>query len=173
VDEPEITQLLSGLSREHGRLFFRMAYGVLRNQEEAEDACQFAFMKLCEQWPTLRNSASAKAWVCRVVVNESFRVLRRRHVEQRALQDRDHPHQDAPPPSQLVEQRDLVSNVLAKLEEPTRTVVVMRQMQGMSGNEVKDLLGCSASEVSRRLHQGLEQLRGYLKETHSTPGGNS
>lgn len=181
VTESELTPVLAWLSREHSHLFFGLAMGVLRNREEAEDVCQHAFMKLCEQWSTLRDRKAAKAWLCRVVVNESFRVLRRRQTERRILEQREGPNEGvgegmgegASNPGCLVERRDLVAHALGRLEEPTRTVVVLRQMQGLSGNEVKDLLGCSASEVSRRLHRGLEELRDYLHESNVTPGGKS
>jgi DNA-directed RNA polymerase specialized sigma24 family protein len=55
-----------------------------------------------------------------------------------------------------------VEAALRELPDLTRAVVVLRIMQGMSGNEVKGLLGCSAAEVSRRLYSGMEQLRTLL-----------
>src|SRR5205809_50456 len=53
---------------------------------------------------------------------------------------------------------------LAALPESLRAVVTLRIMEGLSGNEVKDLLGYSASQVSRMLHEGLEQLRNVLTD---------
>ena len=63
-----------------------------------------------------------------------------------------------------MDMREAVVQAMDRLPETARTVVALRLMQGMSGNEVKDLLGCSASEVSRQLHAGMEQLRGLLAE---------
>ena len=66
--------------------------------------------------------------------------------------------------AELTERRDLVLSALAQLPEPIRGVVTLRMMQEMSGNEVSELLGCSALDVSRRLHEGLDQLRRFLAD---------
>ena len=44
-------------------------------------------------------------------------------------------------------------------------------MEGLAGNDVKELLGCSAAEVSRQLHRGLEQLRGLMVERETDAVG--
>ena len=58
--------------------------------------------------------------------------------------------------------RSTLEEALLTLPEPTRLVVVLRTMDGLSGNEVSELLDYSPSEVSRRFHEGLERLRGLL-----------
>jgi len=55
---------------------------------------------------------------------------------------------------------------LATLPEALREVLVLRMMQGISGNEVAELLGISAAEVSRRLHAGMQRLREFLGESN-------
>ena len=60
-----------------------------------------------------------------------------------------------------------------RLPETARMVVALRVMHGLSGNEVKDLLGCSAGEVSRQLHRGMEQLRGLLAEFQTGPASQA
>ena len=156
--------LLAGQVRERGRLLFRLAYGVLRNGPAAEDVCQQAFMKAWQQRGRIRDPAGLPAWLARVVINESLRLAERQKTERRAGLDRARstPHADAP--GNEPDLPNLIGQALSKLPEATRLVVVLRVMQGMSGNEVKTLLGCSASEVSRRLHVGMEQLRGLLAD---------
>ena len=98
-------------------------------------------------------------------MNESFCVLRRNQTEQRVLEDRVRwASKDNQEAAELTERRDLVLSALAQLPEPIRGVVTLRMMQEMSGNEVSELLGCSASDVSRRLHEGLDQLRRFLAD---------
>ena len=104
-------------------------------------------------------------------MNESFYVLRRRRTEQQVLEDRAHwasdNHQGA---AETADRRDLVLSALARLPEPIREVVTLRTMQGMSGNEVSELLGSSGSDVSRRLHEGLDRLRRLLTDGQGMRG---
>lgn len=151
--------------RRHGRLFFRLAYGVLRDAAAAEDVCQQAILKAWERRHEVRDAAACRGWVARIVLNESLQVRRRLAIERRVLAR----HASSPPPAAQgaaagFEVRESVLAAMEKLPDTTRLVVAMRVMQGMSGNEVKDVLGCSAAEVSRQLHRGMELLRQSLAE---------
>jgi RNA polymerase sigma factor (sigma-70 family) len=173
--------------------FLRLAWGILRDAHAAEDACQQAFVQACaasQTWsdpatpsPGCRAEAACEArpappdparlrpWLAQVVVNESLQVLRRRKLERRlrgpspaldqsgVVADESRAAPDADPFL-----RETVLAALEQLPEPNRLVVLLRIMEGWSGNEVKDLLGCSAAEVSRRLYRGMEQLRGLLAD---------
>jgi len=163
--------LVADQARQHERLLYRLAFGVLRDAAGAEDACQQALLKALEKQEQVRDGEPLKPWLCRVVLNEAFVVLRRRKTEARAMNDRRNTtalHQDA---CDAVEQRESIMHAMEQLPEPTRTIVVLRVIQGWSGNDVKDQLGCSASEVSRRLHQGLEHLRGLIRDGELVLGG--
>jgi RNA polymerase sigma-70 factor (ECF subfamily) len=146
--------------RQHARLWFRLAYNVLRDAHAAEDACQAALTRGWSERERLRDPKLLKAWMARTVINESLQVLRRRKTERRAFEN---VKQIAPTssdgPLDPLATRDSAVAALESLPETTRAVVALRIMQGLSGNDVKDLLGCSASQVSRMLHDGLEQLR--------------
>ncbi len=151
--------------RQQGRFYHRLAYGVLRSAEGAADVCQQAFLRAWEHRDHIRDPRAIKNWLVRVVMNESFCVLRRNQTEQRVLEDRVRwASKDNQEAAELTERRDLVLSALAQLPEPIRGVVTLRMMQEMSGNEVSELLGCSASDVSRRLHEGLDQLRRFLAD---------
>jgi RNA polymerase sigma factor (sigma-70 family) len=157
----------------HGERLFRLAYGLVRDTGAAEDACQQAFLKAWERRAELRDGAALKAWLTRVVVNEGFQVLRRRKTEKRALEERmtpDRHYQAAQRPIDDTALRESVLLALEQVPEPTRLVVTLRLMQGYSGNETKRVLGCSASEVSRRLHEGMEQLRPLLADWSAAVG---
>ena len=151
--------------RQNGRLFFRLAYNVLRDSPAAEDVCQQAFLRACEQRQLiLHNAGALKAWLVRTVINGSLQAIRRGKVERRAMQDQARSRPAADPAGDPLELRECVLAALGRLPEQTRLVVAMRVMEGLAGNEVKELLGCSAAEVSRRLHRGLEQLRRMMAE---------
>ncbi len=155
----------------HGRLLFRMAYGILRNTEASEDVCQQTFLKAWSQRGQIREKTMLKSWLTRVVLNESFQVLRKKKLEKRILNENMKLQPLGNKEEKNFDMREAVLEALEKLPEPTRTVVTLRVMNGVSGNEVRELLNCSASEVSRRLHDGMEQLRRLLSEWKTKDGG--
>jgi RNA polymerase sigma-70 factor (ECF subfamily) len=160
--------------RSQGHFYHRLAYGVLRSQENAADVCQQAYLRAWEQRERIRDWGALRQWLARVVLNESFCVLRRARTEQRVLKDRAAPAETPAGPAELAERRDLAVAALARLPEPLREVVALRLMQGLSGNEVSELLGTSPWDVSRRLHAGLERLREFLHDGRrgAPAGGN-
>jgi RNA polymerase sigma-70 factor, ECF subfamily len=157
-------QLLAEQIRLHTRLFFRLAWGVLRDSHTAEDVCQQALLKAWQQRDHIRDAVSAKAWLTRVVINESLQLVRRRKLERRVHTEGVHMAESADHCSASPLLRSMLEEALLALPEPTRLVVVLRTMDGLSGNEVSELLDCSPSEVSRRFHDGLERLRGLLAD---------
>ena len=163
--ETDWRSLLSRQCSTQGEFYWRIAYGIVGDSEAARDVCQQAFLKAWKQRQTIRQPHRIHSWLCRTVLNESFALLRRKGVERRYLQQWPNAAEQMPSPEDLMAQREWVITAMAQLEEPTRSVVAMRLLQGESGNEVARTLGCSASEVSRRLHQGLEQLRSWMNQT--------
>lgn len=152
---------LSEHLRTHEQRYHALARRILRNPDAAEDATQAALAKAWQKRDTLRDADGLAGWLSRIVVNESLQRIRRAKTERLALARRPaKPNQRTP--AQTIEHREAVMHALAQIDEPTRTIVVLRIMQGLSGNEVKTLIGCSASEVSRHLHKGLEQLRAVM-----------
>lgn len=155
--------LLAAAAREHGPLFFRLAYGVVRDAAAAEDACQQAMLKAWAQRDRIDNPDLLRSWLARTVVNESLQIARRREIERRVLGRHAMSTESASEPESPLANREAVIEAMNELDEDVRAVVALRVIEGLSGNQVKDLLGCSAAGVSRRLHLGLEQLRAALR----------
>lgn len=163
----EVGALLASLARSHGRLYYKLAYGILRERTAAEDACQQAYVKALERSKELRSAQAMKSWLGTVVVREALVVRRRRQIEARALPLRARADESAPHASDQA-MRQGVLDALEKLADETRVVVVLRILNDCSGAEVKDLLGCSESHVSRELHSGMKLLRELLQEWQAT-----
>jgi RNA polymerase sigma-70 factor (ECF subfamily) len=163
--------LLAGQMAARGHFLFRVAYNILRDDSEAEDVCQQAFMKAWEYQDRFRAYEALGSWLTQTVVNESLALHRRKKTESRALEhhSQDHATWDEPAADNQ-EQREMVLLEVARLAEPVRLIVVLRLLEGMSGNQVAELLECTAVEVSRRLHQGMEILRGKLTQRHANTG---
>jgi RNA polymerase sigma-70 factor (ECF subfamily) len=155
---------LSEQVRLRGPLLFKLAYKVLRRSDQAEDVCQQAVLKALQMQSDIRDPRALTAWLARVVVNESLTLRRRMQAERRSrLAKADRLDSAATGPrAEDGELREAVYAALADLPQPTQAIVVLRLMHGMSGNEVARLLGTHTSDVSRRLHAGLDQLRGSL-----------
>jgi len=154
--------------QQRGRLLFRVAYGLLRDAAAAEDACQQAFLRAWEEHERIRSHEALGPWLVRTVTTDCLQRLRRRRIEQKVMRSyaerRADDDDDVKSPGHDGEVRDAILDALAKLPELTQVVVVFRVMQGLSGDQVKDIVGCSAAEVSRQLHRGLDQLRHHLPE---------
>jgi RNA polymerase sigma factor (sigma-70 family) len=152
-----------GQFRQSSRLLYRLAMGILRDAPAAEDACQQALAKAWERRAELRDAAVLRSWLARVVLTESLQMRRRGKIERRVLVEQAWRPQKQPASAD----HDLRESILAAMEqlpEQVRLVVALRVMQDVPGNDVKDLLGCSASEVSKQLHRGLEMLKGLLAD---------
>lgn len=159
-------ELLEEQVRLNAPLFFRIAWRMLRDSSAAEDICQQALLKAWTERHSIGQPDRLRAWLTRTVVNGSLELLRRRRVEQKALANLPSRHDDPSPPD-LIANAEALTAALTELPESLRLVVVLRISQGLSGNEVSDLLGISAAAVSRALHQGLDQLRSVLTDSFS------
>ena len=151
----------------NSRLFYRVAYRILRDPGAAEDVCQQAFLKAWSVQESIKDAVALQAWLMRVVVNESLQVLRQRKIRLRDAQSEQAKGDVRFSSLEHEEFREQFHQVLEELPAPTQTVVMLRLVEGLSGNEVKNLLGCSPSEVSRRLHQGLDHLRERLGSSYA------
>lgn len=164
ADDSDWDDLLAEQLRSHKRLFYRIAFGIVHDHGHAEDLCQQAIVKACEFRAQLQDGPALRAWLARTISNLSLAHRRRRSTEKRVLTNH---VQD------LTEMGDTVAGLariegvegaLKKLPEEVRTVVILRLMQGVSGNEAKEFLDTSAADVSRKLKLGMGLLRDILSD---------
>jgi RNA polymerase sigma-70 factor (ECF subfamily) len=158
----------------NGRLFFSLAFGLVRNVEVAEDICQQAMLKALEGQDRPVEQSQLRAWLARVVVNEGLQHCRRAKVENRWMRDSIARGLDGgEPPHDQVDRRDSILSAMGRLPEVQRTIVAMRIMQGTPGKEVAAILGISEVVVSRQLYLGMERLREMLADWKGTTGKQS
>jgi RNA polymerase sigma-70 factor (ECF subfamily) len=167
-------RLLVEQIRQNGRLFFSLAHGLLRNSTTAEDVCQQALLQTWEQRDQLRDPAALRAWIARVVVNESLRICRRGKLELKSVAGGDLRGASAPgAPHHAVDIRDSVTAALDRLPDHLREVVVLRLMEGVKGQDVARMLGITTVAVSRQLHQAIASLREHLAVWQGAVGERS
>ncbi|WP_049562792.1 RNA polymerase sigma factor [Nonomuraea sp. SBT364] len=146
-DAESIAALVSG-SHPHVRRFAR---SLCATPEDAEDAAQEALIILYRKIGTLRASGALASWLFRIVRNECLR--RTRQLTWRA--------EPAPEPAARSAEEEVldrletgrVAAAIAALPADQRRVLIMRDIQGISGRMVADALGLSVPAMKSRLHR--------------------
>ena len=141
-----------------------LARYLLKDASEAEDACQEAFVKLWHHKDSV-DPARIKPWLMKVTRNGCLDRLRRRRPseelqEQLASEIEAGPLQD----TQRLELGRRLKRSIAGLAEPYRSLVVLRDIQQHSYEEVAGVLELSLGQVKVYLHRARKQLREELAE---------
>ncbi len=152
---------------------YKLARRMLADPDEAADATQEVFIRVMRSVVGFRGEAAFGTWLHRVTVNVCLTTLRKRTRNRQAglvagrtpfalPDDQAAIAGDEASPGDRAETADLVrrsEDALAKLNEEARTVVVLRDIEGLSTKEVADLLGVTENVVKVRLHRAHAKLR--------------
>jgi len=141
-----------------------LARYLLKDPAEAEDACQEAFVKLWHNQERI-DPDKIRPWLMRVTRNLCLDRLRRRHPTEE-WQEWQQPD-DAHGPMQDLQQHELgewLKHSINGLTEPYRSLVVLRDVQQHSYEEVANVLELSLTQVKVYLHRARKQLREQLAE---------
>lgn len=138
---------------------------TLRNAAEADDAAQEVFIKAYRGLGSFRGSAGFSTWLHRIAVNHC-RDLLRKTAKQRLtesldeIREREGEAADALASTEdpMRDRRRLVQEALDRLPEQYRTILVMREAEGLSYEELAKFLGCSLDAVKARLKRARAQL---------------
>ena len=164
--------------RRHNRRLYRLARSVVRDDSEAEDVVQAAYVRAFTSLAAFRGDAGLGTWLSRIVLNEALGRLRRKRptVELTAL-DRPEPSQgqviafplvhQQPDPERTMAQRQiqaLLERAIDGLPDVFRTVLVARLIEDMSVEETADLLDVRPETVKTRLHRARKLLKEALEE---------
>jgi len=156
---------------------FNLVSHIVANQADAPDVLQDVFVKVFKGIGNFHGESSLKTWIYRIAVHEASNHRRgwiRRHVrEPFSVDDPDSPPGAAASeavsgdrtPYQVLEQaerQEVVKRALASLAQPYRTVVVLREIEGLSYEEIARVLGVAEGTVKSRLLRGRELLRRKL-----------
>jgi len=160
------------LMRRHNRALFRTARAILRDDSEAEDVLQEAYLQAYRGIGAFRGDAKLSTWLARIVANEALGRVRKRarraeivplqpgasetEIEQVADQNMDEtPERSA----QRVEMRRLLEAQIDSLPEDYRVVFVMRAIEEMSVEETAEALEIPQATVRTRLFRARSLLR--------------
>jgi RNA polymerase sigma-70 factor (ECF subfamily) len=159
----------------HNRRLYRIARGILRNDTEAEDVVQEAYVSAFTRLDGFRGDSSLATWLARITMNEALGRLRRERLavdldtfeaqrtEAQIIQFPQTVTSDDP--ERTMAQREilqLVERATDNLPEIFRIVFITRVIEGMSVEETADLLGLRPETVKTRLHRARRLVREQL-----------
>lgn len=180
ADEYVVERVLAGetalyeiLIRRYNQRLYRVVRAILWDDSETEDVMQDAYVRAYQHLGQFEGRSAFSTWLTRIAVNESLARLRRRSrlqpLEEQA-QDGEivvefaseslDPEQNA----SKAELRRMLEGALLALPEQFRTVLVMRDVEGLSTRETADALSITEENVKMRLHRGRALMRKGLYE---------
>ena len=184
-DDALIDQVLGGntalfelLMRRYNERVYRAARAIVRDDREAEDVMQQAYVNAFTHLRQFNGSARFSTWLTRIAINEALARVRRQgryelfddevsNVEPFVLHT---PADDPERQAFTQELRGLLEWAIDALPNGMREVFMLREVEGLSTSEVADCLGVSEDVVKTRLSRGRAMLRRLLIERTGATG---
>jgi RNA polymerase sigma-70 factor (ECF subfamily) len=161
---------------EHQRLVFQLALNLLGDTQEALDLSQEVFLRVFRTLPTFRGQSALRTWIYRITVNQAknrLRWWRRRHrAQQVSLDDHVRDHGDLPTsavgsaPDRVLRQKEISDRLRDALEQlpfDQKTAIVLREIDGLSYEDIAFSLGVAVGTIKSRLARARESLRAQLR----------
>lgn len=160
------------LVRKYEERVRRYCFMTLGNASYADDAAQEVFVKAYQSLAKFRGDASFSTWVYRIAVNHCT-DMQRKAARQRTqswdeLLEKEGEKMEelfsaSPQTKTKIEHADLLAQLLSHLDEKSREVLILREMNGMSYDEIAETLGISLDAVKSRLKRTRQELEIKLK----------
>jgi RNA polymerase sigma-70 factor, ECF subfamily len=169
------TQLYHDLIRPHERSVYMMALSFMKNEADAEDIAQEAFLKAFRNLSKFRAESKFSTWVISIALNEARSRLRRKAIVR--MESLDEPPDEATSvspallrdwreiPSEALERQELrlmLQDAVTGLPEIYRQVFLLRDIEELSVNETAEALNISVPSVKVRLHRARMMLQKQL-----------
>ena len=172
-DEDACADLVS----EHQRMVYQLSLNLLGDHNEALDLSQEVFLRVFRTIHTFRGHAALRTWIYRIVINQARnrqRWWRRRHrAQQVSLDEHIRDHGDLPAsgnggaPDRVLGQKQLGERIRVALDGlpfDQKSAVVLREIDGLSYEEIGFSLGIAVGTVKSRLARAREALRAQLRD---------
>lgn len=138
-------------------MMYRVAWSILRNNADCEDALQEAALKAWEKRGHLRNEAYFRTWITRILINACYDTQRKRR---RVI-----PLDEVAERAAAASSDPALTLALEALPEKLRLPLTLHYLEGFSVEEIARILRIPAGTVKSRLHQARSQLRIQWLET--------
>jgi RNA polymerase sigma-70 factor (ECF subfamily) len=158
------------LVRKYQNRILTLATRMLDNRSEAEDVAQDIFIKVFQSLHDFRGASRFSTWLYRITVNHCLNYIRRRTRQQQTLVGAESSEwmQESPAgnPHKRLEQKErwvLVQAKLQVLSPEHRTIILLRDFEGLSYEEIADVLQLETGTVKSRLHRARMELKALLE----------
>ena len=165
------------LVRRYQERIYATIYHMTSNHEDANDLAQDAFIKAFHALKSFKGGSSFYTWVYRIAVNRTINFLKqRKNRSQMSLDDIDFNAEHDPDLVALVSEKtprreinlselqEKLNEAMQKLSEPHRLVVTLHDVQGLSHDEIAEIMECNIGTVRSRLFYARQQLQAYLSD---------
>ena len=154
---------------------FRLAYYFVRDREEAWDLSQEVFIKVHRSLGRFRGEANFKTWLLRITANQCKDYLKKRRLPTVAFDDRiraERPSGHLGPRRALEAQEigEAIQAALQKLPHKHRTAFVLREFEGLTYEEMAQVMQCSLGTVMSRLHHARKKMQRALIQMGAVEG---
>lgn len=165
------------LVRRYQVRIYATIYHMTSNHEDANDLAQETFIKAYSALKTFKGDSSFYTWVYRIAVNKTINFLKtRKNKTQLSLNDLDFNAEHDPDLLALVSEKtprrdaalkelqEKLNAALLKLSETHRLVVTLHDVQGLSHEEIAEIMDCNTGTVRSRLFYARQQMQGWLAD---------
>lgn len=168
------------LVERYQRKVMAVALGMVRNPDDAMEITQDAFVKAYENIASFKGESSFYTWIYRIVVNKAIDLRRRQRrkptvaLEDRGRQaDRDDSWEDSLADegpidpyerTRSMEMSERMQEAIDELTPDHKAVIVLREVEGLSYEEISRVMRCSKGTVMSRLHYARKKLQNRLKD---------
>lgn len=149
---------------------YNIAYGMLGHREDAQDVAQDTFLSVWENIGGFKFRSRFSTWLYRIVTNKCLNLIdkhQRRKTDPMEIDDsQPWVPLDTVTPEQVLlrkERKEIVHAALAKLKASYREILVLRELQELSYEEISEILGCTLGRVKSRLHEARKALKKELE----------
>jgi RNA polymerase sigma-70 factor (ECF subfamily) len=149
---------------------FSIIYGILRNHNDAEDIAQQVFAKIYFSIRNFDFRSSLLTWIYKITVNECYDYLRKKRVrklvyesdfsveDSQRLESSDPAVDPGAPIDRRIVQQDLVVKLLSKVSEEDRTLILLKEVEGHSGEELAAMTGLNENTIKVKLFRTRQKL---------------
>ena len=176
-------EAFSELVERHARKVFRLARHITKNDDDASDVLQDAFLKAYSRLDQFHGDAKFYTWLVRIAVNEALMRLRKRKGDRTVSLDQNVETEDGSMPREVAdggedpeqaygreETRRILERAIDSLADTYRSVFVLRDVEGFTTEETSEMLELSISAVKSRLLRARLQLRDKLRRRFKEDG---
>jgi RNA polymerase sigma-70 factor (ECF subfamily) len=174
------TEAFNELVSRYRNRAFAMIFNMVRNEQDAWDLAQDGFLKAWKSINRFRGQSSFFTWLYRILMNVTIDWMRRRQIEGGSEFDDSQGMRDVEPgavtapreemaPAQRLSDKEIrarIDSAIAKLSEEHRTVIVLREIEGLEYQEIAETVGCSIGTVMSRLFYARKKLQTLLKDVY-------